>query len=196
MICKKKVSDDDVRRAYYGGEDEPSKKAASDNRNIVAAVLAKFSGRIPREDLEACGLTAVWRALAQHDEAYGQKFTTSLHRFAVWTCKQEIYRRFGRPNPNRPKTVSLHDVSEGSIRSRRIAAPLTDHQTAAFDGILECIDRLPFDWQKTVLRQYYIEGMSLKQIGEANFCSRNIATERVKRALAELQDICRGSRTG
>src|SRR5262245_39037708 len=95
---RRPVTDADFKRAYYGASgDDASLRAAADNRNVIAAVLKQYVGKIPHDELESCGMTAMWRTLQYHqpDHPSRQKFTTSLHRFAKWECLRELRRVTG-----------------------------------------------------------------------------------------------------
>lgn len=187
-VKRREVPDEEFEAAYYGGADEASRRAAADNRNVIKAVLKKYSKQLPEEDLEACGLVAMWKALQYHRDTFGQKFTTSLHRFADWECKRELRRATGGRGKHRPPPrVPLADVPDPR-------PSFTEAEDLADDlsHVRECVDLLPEEWQRTVIRQYYLDGMTMTQVGLANGCSKESARQKIRRSVEALREICLG----
>jgi len=177
---RRTISNDEFHRAYYGTPgDEESQQKASDNRNIIGAVLKKYHGVIPADELELCGMNALWRALQYHREGYGQKFTTSLHMFTDWECKGEL-RRYRRQR----KEYSLFD------QHTNLYTVIQDRESDDLDYVLECLELLPNEWMKKVIQQYFFDGMTLEAIGRANGYGKEAARQKIKRALTHLRKIC------
>lgn len=183
---RRAVSDEEFEAARRGRPgDEASQSAARDNRNVVGAVLRKYRDVIPGEELEACGLHAFWRALQYHRPEFGQKFTTSLHRFAEWVCRREAQRHRGPGRPgNAPRPLSL---SAGGCDA---ADPRWGEARERARFARECLGLLPPGWRRRVLEQYYCEGLTMSEVGACHGLSKEAARQRIRKALRELREKC------
>lgn len=179
------VTDDEYRAAYHGVRGDPeSMRAAANNRGIIRGVLRVYSGRLSEDELDSCGCKALWRCLQYHSDDYGQKFTTSLHRFAHWECQREL--RSLRGSKNKPAEWANSKFDDAPDEAGIIRAG----REAVAQYANECLDLLPHDWQRVVIRQYYIEGMTMEEVGSANGYSKETARQRLRRALDALRDVC------
>lgn len=179
---RRQVTDEEFRLAYYGRKGDPdSVRAAKDNRNLIRAVVKKYAKEIPMQDLELVGMKAMWRALQYHREDHpsGQKFTTSLHRFTKWECDRELRTARGGRGRARPTFLPMPEKD-------LLAAPLLDEDVA---HVRECIAKLPVAWQRQVISQYYLERMTLEEVGEANGYSKETARKRVGEAMDALKGL-------
>lgn len=179
---RRQVTDEEFRAAYYGRKGDPdSAAAAKDNRGVIRAVLRAYRDQVPAADLEAAGMNAMWRALQYHqtDHPSRQKFTTSLHRFATWECEREARNARGGRSKTRPKFLPLPGPD-------MMAAPTLGEEIA---HVRECLGRLPLEWQRTVISQYYLEGMTLDEVGAANGYSKETARKRLRLAMEALRGL-------
>ncbi len=141
--------------------------ANESNRKVMHKAGNKFASLLTEEQLHTCSLYALWRALQNHDSSYGQRFTTTLWRFMHWECGKEVRRPKMRVGLPRPKTV----VSEEIIY------------------VNELIDFLEPSQQR-LIREYYLEGLSAREIGLRHGCCRETARKRVNKAMAALRERC------
>lgn len=166
MMKKRHVSDEEFYRAYR----------IPDNRAIIRSVLRRYANSLPQEDLDSCGMHGLWRALMYHRDSFGQKFTTSLHRFVVW----EVRRELRRVNTKKLKsTVSLgsHDyVDENS----------EENENWFF---VDSISVLPNEDQRSILWMYYVDGLTLEQIGNKNGYSKETARQKIGKAIRTLREF-------
>ncbi len=198
-ISRRNVTDQEFSDAFYGGRTPESKNAASDNRGILRGVSSKFvrSGKLDEDEGSSCELMALWRCLQYHDVSYGQKFTTSLHRFCVWECCKELQRK-RRKSEERIKKDSLplisrYVVDEHDTWSSRPSTdnPLPQTKVDIADEIENCLRSLPYDWQRTVIKQYYLSDLTCEAIGFQNGgYSKETARLRLDQALTELRTLC------
>jgi RNA polymerase sigma factor (sigma-70 family) len=182
---RRKVSDQDFQKAWRGlPEDEDSLRRASDNRSIISAVLQKYSKIVPPDELERCGYNAMWRCLQYHDDKYGQKFTTSLHRFTEWECRRAL--QVARGGRGKRKDIKVLPLVEDLVDPRIEQ----EHKKEDLEHVRECIDLMPEPWQRKVIQEYYLGGMTMEQVGRANGYSKETARKRIQKALNTLRRIC------
>ncbi len=162
------VTDEELRKALSN----------SDNKGVLNRVLLGYNKVLTKEELDSCGLLATWRALQKHRPEYGQKFTTSLYRFAHWECRREL--RAKRNKKNLLNTISF------SHKKFDIASPQKD--TDEIKGVRECLSMLPEN-HRNILIQYYYDRMTMEEIGEANSYSKELARQRISKALVAFDKI-------
>lgn len=157
------VSDAELRQAL----------ADENNQRLIRSVTRTYARQLSEEQLENCGMHAVWRTLRKHrhDHPSGQKFTSSLYRFVHWECKKELGRVRGRR-----KMTSLEVAPEPTCRAPR----------EEIAELLSCLEQLP-DQQQTLLRQYYLSEMSLEKVGQLHGVSIETARLLIGRAERELR---------
>jgi DNA-directed RNA polymerase specialized sigma subunit len=198
---RREVSDEDFRRAYYGiPGDEQSILAAVDNQNIIQSVLVKYRLAISRDDLETCGMVAMWRCLQYHDpnrpskadpsKPCNQKLTTSLHTFVTWECLREL-----RKVKNQEKRAAKHGCRQYPTENLDNILTLNkkhyrDEHREKMSVLFEYMDLLPFKWQRKVLKQYYFDGLTMSQIGVVNGYSKEAARQKIGKAVRTLRGLC------
>jgi DNA-directed RNA polymerase specialized sigma24 family protein len=168
----------------------------SDNANIIKAVTQRFLGVLSSEDLKACGLQALWRCLQYHQDRFGQKFTTSLHRLTDWECKRELRKQRGGKINGKIKRaaviVPLYDQAvfvfpeDEDFLGNNLYNPLNED----LEHIRERMKHLPFEWQRKVVEQYYFRHMTMEQIGKANGYSKEAARQKLKKTMVLLRRLC------
>lgn len=177
VTCRRPVSDEEYNQAL----------ANKDNLHVIKSVLVKYRKALSREDLQSCGLKALWRALQYYRPEFGQKFTTSLHLFVRWECNHELKKR--------PKggyeVVAFFEENMDFVRRSGNKGPEEELETLEdLNHIRERMRLLPHDWQRQVIAQHYFDQMSMTQIGEANGYGRETARKRVREAVKVLRRIC------
>jgi len=166
--------------------------ANSDNANIIKAVTQRYCGVLSSDDLRACGLHALWRCLQYHDPSYGQKFTTSLHRFTDWECKRELRKQRGGKTKRAVVIVPLYEQSVETLHENQdfLGNNLYNPLNEELEHVRERMGQLPFDWQRQVVEQYYFKHMTMEQIGRANGYSKEAARQKINKALTCLRRLC------
>jgi RNA polymerase sigma factor (sigma-70 family) len=119
---------------------------------------------------------AVMRCIQSHDDCRGQKFTTSLYRFTYWECQNFI-----RGAMRAPRMVSLVDIPEPATR-------VHDRQPE-IDHIYECLTFLNTK-DRALIQQYYLDNMTLEEIGRINQYSRAAAHQNLVKATSRLRRLC------
>lgn len=184
------VTDEDVRLAYFGGDCPESKKAASDNRGIIRGVGRRYSRTLSSDEIESCGLIAIWRCLNQHDDSYGRKFTSSLHQFMVWECNRAIGQRKPsrkKKNPDMYYHIGLKRHFDGPTDE------IYDEESEELIGhIKESLNSMSYP-VKCMVRDYFYRNKTLKEIGRINGYTKEAARQKVGDAVNSLSQVCRSS---
>lgn len=195
-VNRKTVTNDEFNEAYKGGKSPESRANASNNRGILRSVTKRFlrSGRLDEDECSSCEMVALWRCLQYHDSTFGQKFTTSLYRFCHWECcrasskkrhKSEAYRISREELP----LVARHAVDEHDTWSEERYIDI--EQVDSLDEIFSRLEKLPYAWQKNIVKQYYLLGLSHEEIGFMNGgYSKETARLKLDQALSELKLSC------
>jgi RNA polymerase sigma factor (sigma-70 family) len=172
-LTRKEVTDEEFRQAL----------ANKDNEKVIKSVLSRYYSIIPAEDLEACGLEALWRCLGYHKEGKGNKFTTSLWTFTNWECKR-LLKKIRRQ-------ASTHTVNISTIETKEkfeVPVPLDNPDVV---HLRECITMLkPGD--RELIQQYYFDRHTMEEIGNLHGYSKEAARQKINGALQELRKCCVG----
>ena len=147
-----------------------------DNQKIIKAVLSTYRGRLDEDTLIDCGLNALWRCLQSHKTEFTTKFTTSLWRFVNWECKKEL-QNLARA---RHKPSELVDIS------------IDSSEYTVFDDIDTCLD----DVHSQIVKLRFLEGMTLKEIGNHFGFTKEAARQKLKFALKQIKELVYNSIEG
>lgn len=186
---RRTVTNDEFTRAWQG-VDEVSRKEASDNRNVLKKVVNGYRS-LTKDERYACAIRALWNCLAGHESGRGNKFTTSLWRFAHWACRNELREK-------KAHAESRLTLSELPLIQRHVSdetmngpEPIREEQDGRMQLLMESIEALPESWQRRVLQQYYFEDLTCDEIGYRNGgYSKEKARLRVEEALTQLRFQC------
>lgn len=158
--------------------DEFNKALANmNNVKIMQEALSKYRGIIPYEDLQRCGLDALWRCIGYHEDNKGNKFTTSLWRFIVWECRRELKRI---RQQGRIHTVSLSQKEDFDISTN------VNNQIKHLHEYITLLDSDSRD----IINQYYFERRTMQEIGDIRGCSKQTIGQKIHKALIELRKMC------
>ena len=144
------------------------------NQKVMISVINSFG--IRRDKRQEIMQAAMLRCLQKHDACRGQQFTTSLHRFTRWECQNFI-----RSAMRAPKMVSLVDIPEPAV-------PVHARQDE-IDHIHECLTLLSRK-DRVLVQQYYLDNMTLEEIGRKNHYSREAARQNLAKATSRLRRLC------
>jgi len=176
MQLKKPVTNEDFNKAYTN----------KDNRNIIYSVLSRYAKVIDKEVLESCAQMGLWRCLGQHDDSYGQKFTTSLWRFVDWECKKEL-RKVKREKEVGATTMAapIMDMLDSKILEKNSI------ESSEIMHVNECLDLLPKK-DKEILYMYFFENRTMEEIGKIHGCSKQNTGQKIAKALARFKNVYNG----
>jgi RNA polymerase sigma factor (sigma-70 family) len=146
-----------------------------DATRICHKVIRSFGPSVPADYHEDIAQSVILRCLEKYDQNYGQKFTTSLHRYATWACinfLRDHYRAVTRMN-SLPRTPPREDA--------RLQGDL--------DHLRECMGLIPND-DRLLIEQRFLMGMTLREIGVLNGYTPQAAMKRVHGAVDRLRRVC------
>lgn len=134
------------------------------NRRIISKVCRKYYGRLSKEELTSRSYIALFNCLRKHDPLRNVRFTSSLYRHVVWECHKAIRDTIRHPPPPLPKEDHLFYVESREVRY-----------------VQECLAILP-DAYATIIRNYYFDRMTFREIGIVSGCTAPAAMRRLRRA--------------
>ena len=182
---RRHVSNEEFLAVYRGiPGDEKSINHREDCRKVVAAVLGRYKEQFSDDELHAIGMTALWKTLQYHRDIYRQKFTTNLHRFTIWECNRELKRKGRGLEKRLTRSEMTEDIDSEVNKSRK------NSDNDNIEHMLSCIDMLEHDWQKQLIRQYYLEQLPMEEIGRRNGYSKETARQRIYKTFEALRQIC------
>jgi RNA polymerase sigma factor (sigma-70 family) len=170
LLVRRKVTEEEFKEALQD----------KDNKKVMNKILSQYSNVIPSEDLEACGMDAVWRCLGYHKKEKGNKFTTSLWRFVHWECCRQL-KRIKRQN-------RLHTINFSTIETQdTFEIPVI--RDKEIESVREAVNSLNHH-HKEYIQQFYFERRTLKEIATMQGCSKETVRTRIKQAIKELTKLC------
>ncbi len=171
---RKQVSSEEFLAAYgdlYATPDKLTQKQ-KDNRNVIRKVISKYNGLLTEEELNDCGLNALWRCLSYHEEGKGKKFTSSLWTFTHWECCRQLKKK----SSDGIKAIPITDID--------ITQPFNEET----QHIKECLELLPSEY-KSLLTQYFYDNRTMEEIGNLRGYSKEAARQKINKALRKLSEI-------
>tara|TARA_R110000824_G_C15231618_1_gene678631 strand:- start:11301 stop:11750 length:450 start_codon:yes stop_codon:yes gene_type:complete len=136
-----------------------------DNKRIMDKVGSRYSKIIDPDELESLKLITLWECTKNYDPSRNMKFTSYL------------YQQLGFKIKNTIKKLS-REFTNSSIETYSFPKE-------RFDILIDGLN----SESKSVLRQKFLNNMTMEEIGVANGYSRETARRKVKRALSQFQKI-------
>jgi RNA polymerase sigma factor (sigma-70 family) len=139
-----------------------------DNRNIIKSVCNQYRNILEEDVLNSCGLNGLWQCLKSHDDAYGNKFTTSLYKFVDWQCKGQVCAQI------RGSHAELIDT--------------VDTSPAILDKMIihEYVEKLSLKHQAVIYGKFF-ENKNYAEIARDMGCSREYVRQMLNKALKLLR---------
>ena len=135
-----------------------------DYKKIMDSVCGKYSKSVDPDDISSLRLEILWKCLNSFDESRGVKFTTFLYQQLNYAMMNQLRIR------RREKNGIPFDICQ--VPKDNIEVLLSD------------LD----DNQKKILKQRYLDRMTMVEIGEKNGYSRETARRAVNSALSVFED--------
>ena len=135
-----------------------------DYKKIMDSVCGKYSKTIDPDDISSLRLEILWKCLNSFDESRGVKFTTFLYQQLNYAMMNQLRIR----------------------RREKNGIPFDICQTPK-DNIEVLLSDLN-EKQKKILKQRYLDRMTMVEIGKENGYSRETARRAVNSALAVFED--------
>lgn len=147
-----------------------------DNRKIINACISRYIKIMPIEELQECGMVALWKCLKYHEDGHNQKFTTSLWRFIDWECRRELKKK------NKDKTLVTSDMQEYDV---------TVIENPDVIKLRDCIEHLKPEHQQ-IIQEYYFDKLTMEEIGDNHKYSKETARQKINKAVRALSKIYNG----
>lgn len=167
MTERRKISDEEYKQAYYN----------QDNIGILNNVSNKFLGQLDNDTIEECKDKSLWRALQYHNNKHesGQKFTTSLYRFAMWEFLREVDKI--KPSPQMLNIDSYDNIPSGC-------------DDGGFNNVVlkDCISKLSNEHRELIQYKFF-DNMTLNEIADKVSRSRETVRNRLERAIVALREV-------
>ena len=135
-----------------------------DYKKIMDSVCGKYSKTIAPDHISSLRLEILWKCLNSFDESRGVKFTTFLYQQLNYAMMNQLRIR------RREKNGIPFDICQ--IPKDNIEVLLSDLN----------------EKQKKILKQRYLDRMTMVEIGKENGYSRETARRAVNSALAVFED--------
>lgn len=139
-----------------------------DYQKVMNHAVRPYSKQIPYEDLNQCKCIALWECIRHFKPNKGSKFTSFLHEKTRWQCL-----KFFESHKIKHRTHKLDDY------------PYQSKELAEVD-FNDLLDQLP-EHDGVVLRQKYVEGKTLHEIGAANGYCYETARKKLIKAVEDLE---------
>lgn len=151
------------KAAIRAVSDEEFNKAlmSDDNKKIIKSACRKFYGLMTREELDSCGMTALWKTLQRYDSGRNTKFSTRLYLTMQYECLDWL--RSTQPKIETKKLGKFQGEEDGGI--------------GHVDDI-DVLDKLKQP-QRTMVAQRYIHNMTFAEIA----VHHNLSKEWVRRLI-------------
>lgn len=153
------------------------------NQRIVHKVSKWYYKNMPYMDIDSACMRAVTRALEYYNPIHKQKFTSSLYRILKW----EINREYKKYKKYISRNVSL-DQGKAKLPKNRHFENVQKKED--IEHILDRMNCMKSDL-RIVIRQYYLEQMTLEEVGKANGYCYERARQKLQIAIHQLKQICK-----
>lgn len=137
-------------------------------KKIMHAASGRFKKIIPPNELKRCKLMGLWEALRRFDPSYNRKFTSYLYDQVKYQCLKYI-----------------------SMNSRWTAECISnqyDFEAPSENKDLKMVLTMLTPEEQELINQRFIMRMTLKEIGEANGYSHEIARRRINDIIKILKE--------
>lgn len=163
MKVRHQVSDDAMRAALNNQE----------YRALVWSVFRRYAGQIHRDELEDGIPYVIYRTLGSHEEGRGQKFTTSLVKFARWYASNRL-------DDKRLRAKRFEQAVEAYRDSCEVVAP--DRLLEVRDELNDVLRDVPEGYRE-VLLDYYVGGHTVESLAQKYGCPRDFVERRLGNAV-------------
>lgn len=138
-------------------------------KSIMKTVEGRYKTAIDADDLSSVSYETLWRCINKFDPDRNAKFTSYLYQQLNYAFKNQLKK----------------DSKHQSFATDKIEKVFNDETRLE---AMDLIQSMPSDLG-TVLRQRFIDNMTIQEIGEANGYSRETARRRIKKAFRHCRNI-------
>ena len=138
-----------------------------DNIKVMNKVCTKYFAALSADDLYSLKLTTLWKCLIKYDPSKKTKFTTFLYQQLDYAIRNTLKKK-----------------------KREFNCRQLEKSIDAVDNIDHVLDGLS-DEYTVLIKQKYVYGMTMEEMGRQNGYSRETARRRFKKALKSFEKINR-----
>ena len=138
-----------------------------DNIKVMNKVCTKYFAALSADDLYSLKLTTLWKCLNKYDPSKKTKFTTFLYQQLDYAIRNTLKKK-----------------------KREFNCRQLEKSIDAVDNIDHVLDGLS-DEYTVLIKQKYVYGMTMEEMGSQNGYSRETARRRFKKALKSFEKINR-----
>jgi len=138
-----------------------------DNIKVMNKVCTKYFAALSADDLYSLKLTTLWKCLNKYDPSKKTKFTTFLYQQLDYAIRNTLKKK-----------------------KREFNCRQLEKSIDAVDNIDHVLDGLS-DEYTVLIKQKYVYGMTMEEMGRQNGYSRETARRRFKKALKSFEKINR-----
>lgn len=138
-------------------------------KSIIRTVEGRYKSSIDPDDLSSVSYETLWRCIDKFDPSRNAKFTSYLFQQLNYAFKNQLKR------DARNKCYATDNIERSTNEEVRLE-------------VMDLINSMPDDLG-TVLRQRFIDNMTIQEIGNANGYSRETARRRIKKAFRKGKEI-------
>lgn len=138
-------------------------------KSIVRTVEGRYKNAIDPDDLSSISYETLWRCIDKFDDSRNTKFTSYLYQQLNYAFKNQLKRE------NRNKSHATDNIERAICDETRLE-------------VMDLISSMPDDLG-TVLRQRFIDNMTIQEIGDTNGYSRETARRRIKKAFRKCREL-------
>ena len=138
-----------------------------DNIKVMNKVCTKYFAALSADDLYSLKLTTLWKCLNKYDPSKKTKFTTFLYQQLDYAIRNTLKKK----------------IREFNCRQLEKSIDAVDNIDHVLDGLS--------DEYTVLIKQKYVYGMTMEEMGRQNGYSRETARRRFKKALKSFEKINR-----
>ena len=138
-----------------------------DNIKVMNKVCTKYFAALSADGLYSLKLTTLWKCLNKYDPSKKTKFTTFLYQQLDYAIRNTLKKK-----------------------KREFNCRQLEKSIDAVDNIDHVLDGLS-DEYTVLIKQKYVYGMTMEEMGRQNGYSRETARRRFKKALKSFEKINR-----
>jgi RNA polymerase sigma factor (sigma-70 family) len=138
-------------------------------KSIIRVVEGRYKNSIDPDDLSSVSHETLWKCINKFDESRNAKFTSYLYQQLNYGFKNQLNKN------SKNKSFCTENIESSFSCEANIEA-------------MDIIRSMPQDLG-TVLRQRFIDNMTIQEIGDANGYSRETARRRIKSAFRHCKTL-------
>lgn len=138
-------------------------------KSIIRTVECRYKNSIDIDDISSISHETLWRCINKFDDSRNAKFTSYLYQQLNFAFKNQLKK------DSKNKSYPTDSIERSFSEDVRLEA-------------MDMLNSMPEDLG-TVLRQRFIDNMTIQEIGTTNGYSRETARRRIKKAFRKCREM-------